>query len=179
MSGLLPENVDPARLARSGQVLHGVISAQRMNRLAGIVDAGDAVVEVSLGFTFDDGGQCLVEGEVSARVDLPCQRCLRMMPFPIRVCVRMAACRAGREDELPEGFDPLPTVNGRLNLFDLAEDEIILGLPIVAMHPLDSCPVDDEYRKDILVDDHDQQEETQRPFAGLAEMFASRQGKQD
>ncbi len=177
MSGLLPENIDPVRLARSGQVIQGVIPVQRMRRLADIVNADDAVVEASLQFSFDDGGQCVVEGEMSVQVDLPCQRCLRMMPFPIRVCVRMASCRAGREGELPEGFDPLPTENGRLNLFELAEDEIILGLPIVAMHPLDSCPVGEDYRKDILVVDRDQKEETQRPFADLAEMLAKRQGE--
>lgn len=177
MSGLLPEMIDPIRLARTGQLIKGVIPMQQMNRLAEIVNAGDSAVEVDLRFSFNERRQCLMVGEIAAGVDLPCQRCLRMMPYPIRVRVNMAACKAGREDELPEGFDQLPTENGRLNLFQLAEDELILGLPIVAMHPLDACGVDQDYKNDVLIADHEPKEETQRPFAGLAEMLARQKGE--
>jgi len=180
MSGLLPENIDPVLLARSGQVIKGVIPMQRMTRLADAVDTGDSVVEVDLRFSFNDLGRCQMEGEMSACVDLPCQRCLRMMPYPVRVRVRMANCRPGHEDELPDGFDQLPTDSkGRLNLLELAEDELILGLPIVAMHPLDACPVGGDYRKDVLITDHEQKEETQRPFADLAALLAGQRGKQE
>ncbi|MBI1195855.1 MAG: hypothetical protein GC138_08420 [Gammaproteobacteria bacterium] len=176
MSGLLPEMIDPIRFARTGQVIKGVIPMQQMNRLAEIVNTGDSAVEVDLRFSFNERGQCLMEGEMAACVDLPCQRCLRMMRYPVRVRIKMAACKVGREDELADGVDPLPTENGRLNLFLLAEDEIILGLPIVAMHPLNECAVGEDYKKDVLIADHEPKEETQRPFAGLAEMLAKQKG---
>lgn len=46
------------------------------------------------------------------------------------------------EDELPESYELIQLdENGEFDLNELIEDELILSLPIVAMHPLEECPM--------------------------------------
>ncbi len=77
---------------------------------------------------------------LQADVVLQCQRCLQPMPQAVAVDRSLRFVRgedeAARLDE--ELDDDVLALPGRLDLLELAEDELILALPLVPMHG--SCP---------------------------------------
>ena len=80
---------------------------------------------------------------VHGEVELTCQRCLGGMQHAIEI--DRVVFLARNETEL-ERLDALPDsdaimVGESLNLVDLVEDEVLLGLPLAAMHAEGKCPV--------------------------------------
>ena len=80
---------------------------------------------------------------VHGLVTLTCQRCLTGMQHAIEidrmVYLARSEAEAERLDELPDGDAIL--VGERLSLLELVEDEVLLGLPLAAMHAEGKCPV--------------------------------------
>ena len=90
------------------------------------------VANYELTFGRDEARRSVALGRVQAVVPLVCQRCLGVMEHPVdaQVCLML----------LP-GADPLPVVADRVSLADLVEDELLLALPQIPMHPLGTCRV--------------------------------------
>jgi uncharacterized protein len=62
------------------------------------------------------------------------------MSLPVRSNVTLAFVEGIDEAEmLPESLDPVVVENGLVILMDLIEDELLLALPQVAMHPPGEC----------------------------------------
>ncbi len=171
MSARLPDSIDPLQLARKGAVLSGNMPLSGMSRLNGLIGSpgSDDLVSVSLEFMLGEYGQCRIVGEWCATVHLPCQRCLRMMPFPVKGEILLAVSRPGREREVPDEFEVIELEGQHLRLMTIVEDEIILGLPIVPMHDLADCQVGSDYQEDILK--VASTPDLQRPFAHLADLL--------
>ncbi len=176
-SGL--SRLDAVHEARLGRRIEGGFRMQAMERLAGMIvaPASDELARVDLGFGLDrEGRECLV-GTIRAEPRVVCQRCLEPMAIALAIDVRMALM-TGPDDELPEGYESLATTDGVCDLPAIVEDEIILALPIVAMHPIEACAVDERYRGEILADGTvGDGETTRRPFAGLADLLAASKAK--
>jgi uncharacterized protein len=102
--------------------------------------------------------------QASATVSLQCQRCLQAMDDAIVVDRRFRFVRTEAEalrlDE--ESEDDVLVLEPRLDVGTLLEDELILGLPIVPMHPV--CP--EPLRP--LHDDTVLEDAAPHPFAALA-----------
>ena len=80
---------------------------------------------------------------VHGQVEMTCQRCLGPMQQAIEIDHMVLLAR--NETEL-ERLDAIPDsdailVGENLNLVDLVEDEVLLGLPLAAMHDEGQCPV--------------------------------------
>jgi uncharacterized protein len=81
-----------------------------------------------LGFPVAD---VAVDGELS----LTCQRCLAVMRWPVDSRTRVALVPdLASADRAPEGLDPVVIEERRVSLRDLAEEELLLALPLIAMH---------------------------------------------
>ena len=80
---------------------------------------------------------------VHGQVELTCQRCLGGLQHTVQIerVVLLARNEAELErlDELPDSDAIL--LEETLNLVDLVEDEVLLGLPLAAMHEEGQCPV--------------------------------------
>jgi uncharacterized protein len=62
------------------------------------------------------------------------------MPLSVQSNLALAFVEGIEEaGSLPETLDPVLVENGRINLKDLIEDELLLALPQVAMHPIGEC----------------------------------------
>ncbi|MGA9855927.1 MAG: YceD family protein [Gammaproteobacteria bacterium] len=84
-----------------------------------------------------DGGQLTVHGEVEANLLLTCQRCFGSMHFPVKAEFNLAWVRNENEAlRLPDMYEPLLSASGRVKLAELIEDELLLALPMVALHAL-------------------------------------------
>ncbi len=74
---------------------------------------------------------------------MTCQRCLGAMRHAVQIerALHLARNEAELErlDALPDGDAIL--VGETLNLVDLVEDEVLLSLPLAAMHAEGECPV--------------------------------------
>ena len=103
--------------------------------------------------------------QAQAGVILQCQRCLQAVKEVLNVDRRFRFVRteaeAARLDE--ESEDDVLVIEPRLDLAELLEDELILGLPIVPMH--EHCP---EPLSAALGDDEPPADDAPHPFAALA-----------
>ncbi|CAK0740334.1 23S rRNA accumulation protein YceD [Gammaproteobacteria bacterium] len=111
-----------------------------LERLAPLLHQAEGEVAFRLHFSKDREGRRLVTGQVAARLVLVCQRCLAPTWFPVEREVLLGiVANLAAADQLPAELDPL-VVADTLSIREMVEDELILELPVVAMHEIDQCP---------------------------------------
>jgi uncharacterized protein len=97
-------------------------------------------VVYELRFGRDADGRAIVEGRVTAELRVQCQRCLGTMTLPVDSRFTLAFVRGLDEaNALPESYEPAWSEDGLVRPIDLVEDELILCLPAVPLHPEGSC----------------------------------------
>ncbi len=141
MSQQLPEQIDPFRLARQRRVITGELAVRRMSRLLPMLTGSeDAVAQVALEFGTDDMGVRFIRGQVKATLGMTCQRCLQPMAQTVESQLALGLVTNQRDaDLLPTHYDPLLVEQDHIVLLDMVEDELLLALPIVAIHPAGTC----------------------------------------
>jgi uncharacterized protein len=133
----LPATFDPFRAAAGDEVLRGQISAAKFERLEGsVLSLIDELIDIDLRFGSTEGAKATLQGTVRVRVELECQRCLGPVTQAVEANINLAFVRYQAEQEgLPEELEPLLVESEGLDLMALVEDELILALPLVPMHP--------------------------------------------
>ena len=133
----LPASFDPFRAAYGAEVLSGQISVAGFERLKGsVLSIVDDSASIDLHFGSKRGAKAYLQGTVRVQVELECQRCLGPMNYALEARVNLAFVRSESEQEgLPEELEPLLVEGESLDLMALIEDELILALPLVPMHP--------------------------------------------
>ncbi len=141
MSERLPEQIDPLRLARQGAELRGRIPLSKMHRLAEYLCDSPGDADVALAFELGEGGIGFLHGEAHAVVSVICQRCLEpmAMQFDAQFAFGLVESEAQAE-RLGANHEPLLVGDAPLRVSELAEDELILALPIVSLHDMPVCP---------------------------------------
>ena len=106
-------------------------------RLSGSVALPGGVLDVSAVGSVVEGSRPHINVRVSGAIWLTCQRCLELVEHVVRHDVLFQLWPTGEavpDDELFEdGFDALP-VGHELDLAELIEDEVLLGLPFSPRH---------------------------------------------
>lgn len=163
--------VDVEVLAAEGASLERRFRLGEFARLADVLVDRDG--EASARFRFcnvaDDVPGC--ELEIAAEVRLRCQRCLQACGRTIASATRLAFVAADEEaTRVPQEWEAVTAEQGRVALRDLVEDELLLSLPVVAMHaPGTACA---RSARQAAAEDGDAQEpDTHRPFAGLKDLL--------
>jgi len=138
---LAPVEVDPWRFCRDSQSWETRSEVAAFPRLAHEFTQGTLFCRV-VG-RVDQRGSLSLQLAVSGEVQLTCQRCLGSMPY--KVDVERTLYLARNEAEM-ERLDALPDSDAiqageTLSLVDLVEDEVLLSLPLSAMHAEGECPV--------------------------------------
>lgn len=149
MSGHLPERFDPVDFADKLRSLVGEIPLRRLDRVCDSLFDLEGVVSIQLGLHRDHHVP-LIQGELSVRLVLECQICMKPMPFDLDVKVLLGVVQTLEQaDRLPEGVEPLmPDEEGMVVLSDLVQDEILLALPVIPQHehcgdlPAESVPAE-------------------------------------
>lgn len=137
MSTGLPKRFDPQRLADQGKPLAGEISTANMSRLHdALADDAPVPVQVALRVFRDEAKRLVLAGEVDADLVCTCQRC--MEPVTVNVKGEFSLAVVADEDaadKLPAELDPLLLDNDSdVDLAAVVEDELLLALPVIAMH---------------------------------------------
>ena len=166
MSQHLPDHLDPWRFTDLGKRISGSYLLASLTRLRECLADPEGEVRFNLEFFHDERHRACVRGVIEATLALQCQRCLEIMAWPVHADVSLTFVESIDEAErLPETLDPILVENGQIILRDLIEDELLLALPQVAMHPIGGCK--SRVEEQPLVDDASVHA---NPFAVLAEL---------
>ncbi len=134
------ELVDAYRMARAGSSRRGEIALSRMSRLAPLLSDVQGAARYELEFHLDSQSRPLVTGRIRARLELICQRCLEPLVLDLDLDLRLGIVRSDEEAvALGDGREPVTLETGEVSISALVEDELILGLPAVPLHPSASC----------------------------------------
>jgi uncharacterized protein len=173
MSQQLPEQIDPFRLARQRRVLSGQIDIVRMKRLVPLLYSSEGAARVELEFGIDtDMHVQYLRGNLSVDLQMSCQRCLQPMSQHVETAIALGLATTRRQaDEMPTHYEPLLVENETIFLVDVIEDELLLALPIVTMHPPNACTAQAATSNDAP------ESRKENPFAKLAQLKNRTSGK--
>ncbi len=145
MSGALPKFIDVERFAAKHERIEGVFTITALDRLMQMAATPDGEVGFALAFFRDDQGRSRVTGAIQGSVMLNCQRCLQPVRHELAGSIElMALADESALSDLPGDVEPLLTEGQPVRLADLVEDEALLALPIVALHPQCLLPSHDK-----------------------------------
>lgn len=166
----LPEQITPFKLARQRRSLQGVLSLDTMARLGAMLADSQGDVTVDLQFGVDEQGISYMRGHLGAEVKMTCQRCMEPVTVPLEAEVAVGfAVSDEQARNMPEPYEACVLSEESAVLAELIEDELILSLPIVAVHPEQSCqPWLEEQQEEISA--LDEVAEKKNPFAVLASL---------
>jgi uncharacterized protein len=131
--------VDPRRFCKSGQSWEVREDVAVFPRLSLEFTQGGLFCRV-VGEASDAGALSL-RIEIRGDVALSCQRCLGELPYTVDIA---HALHLARDETELERLDAMPgceaiLVPARLDLVALVEDEVLLSLPLAAMHAEGEC----------------------------------------
>jgi uncharacterized protein len=166
----LPDRVDCAHLADDAVVLERVYPLGEMPRLQDLLADVRGSVRASFAFAKLGTGRAGATVAVEAVPQLICQRCLKGFAFAAagRSEIEFSSGPAeGEADSLREGY---AMQEGRVSLRELAEEELLLALPVVAACSTpQSCGQAPVF--EAGADIQDLPDDRSRPFAGLQDLL--------
>ena len=154
-------------VARNGY-FEGEIPLSDLTRLDGLLHHGtnsghDGSIVVQFEFLRNELGTAKLVGKLQASLELECQRCLESLCLPLRQDIELAI--DADDDLLRDGStETIFSEDGYIDIYSVIEDELILALPLVALHEDTDCnehwPAADRARS----------ETRQNPFAVLRQL---------
>lgn len=135
---------DSLQFAKSGESLSGRLRIEELPRLSDSLRPDDVAVQYRLVGVVASGRPAL-RLKVDATVWLTCQRCMTMYPEVLSLDSVLPIARNEAELERWESIDPLLdalVADPELDVAVLVEDEILLSIPLVPMHPEGECDPD-------------------------------------
>jgi uncharacterized protein len=139
MAPALPDRVDCAHLADNAAVLERVYPLGEMPRLQDLLASAEGFVHASFTFGKVDSGRAGATVEVESTAPLVCQRCLQAVAYPLAGSSEVEFAGSVSPGAAESQREIYVTDDGLVSLRELAEEELLLALPIVAMHEPDAC----------------------------------------
>jgi uncharacterized protein len=172
---LLPDRVDPWRLASESGRLDGTLALATLPRLAAVLADPGGLVHVALRFGIAGPPDVArITGGLRTELILECQRCLGPLTWPLDVAVHLGLARDDAEaSRLPDEYEPLLATEGFISVADLVEDELLLALPRIPKHTDPRHCLANGYRPPFS--EPTAAECVQQPFAALASLLQDTQ----
>ena len=151
-------------------VLAGRLAVTDLPRIvAAVVSHGDDI-SVNMRFYRDAEGYCVADGSARAEVELICQRCLKPVQLVLDAHFKLAAVDDDKAAAaLPDRYDALLCRDGEVAAAEMIEDELLLALPIIAMHAdMNECGKSAALLKEMQVTEDAGKPES--PFAVLKDL---------
>lgn len=138
-----PSEIDTLRFALSASRLSGVIELRDMPRLHDLLSSQLGVVHWRIEGGVE-AGRPLLRVRIEAQLSLICQRCLGPCSHSLHTETVLPIARDEAELRRWESEDPLLdglVAEPHQNVHDLIEDEVLLSLPVIAMHDEGGCQI--------------------------------------
>ena len=132
MAAGLPDLVDCTRLAEDAAVIERVYALKELPRLQDLLATPEGDVEARFAFGKAASGRAAVTVVVRAVPQLICQRCLRGFAYPVSGVSDLEFADDELAAEPSEGRELFRAGAGRVSLRELAEEELLLSLPVAA-----------------------------------------------
>ena len=133
----LPQSVTVRKLVDSRAILAGYVVPERLPRVDGAISAFAGSFQVELDFGLNESKKSKIDVQINGDVEMQCQRCLE--PVTVSVSIETTLTVAAHDEEARaqiKDYEPiLLNDEGVLDIDALIEEEILLSLPVVAMHP--------------------------------------------
>lgn len=129
--------VDADACARAGSTIERRFSLEQLPRLQEAGARDESWIDLRLQFSLYDGRPA-VDGNLSGTVCLSCQRCMEAVAVPIDERFQVILVQQESADE-PGGYEPVIAEPTRFDVRWLAEEQTLLALPLVPLHPADEC----------------------------------------
>ena len=164
----LPASFDPYRAAAANEVIKSQFVSHGLERIKqSVLSIGDEPLQVDVTFSTDIAGRSYLKGKISVAVELECQRCLQGKPHLLTAYLDLILLRHEGQIEKYEGeSEAILIEDDGLDLKALIEDELILALPIIAMHDEDCQP----WQNETETAESEAEPERENPFAMLAQL---------
>ena len=165
----VPITVDPVRSAGKGLSFEGVVPSANLNRLQEMLLSPCGDIDTSLFFDRDEQNIVYFCGNAKVDVSLTCQRCNEPMSVPVSADFQYAPVNNKvKAEDLPDYYDAAEMNElGEVNVHEIVEDELILALPLVALHADENCAID---RNTMTFGELPPEAEKKNPFAVLQEL---------
>ncbi|HEV7612800.1 MAG TPA: YceD family protein [Steroidobacteraceae bacterium] len=168
MAAGMPDRVDCAHLAENAAVLERVYPLGELPRLQDLLADTRGSVRARFAFTKFAAGQPGVTVAVEAMPQLLCQRCLKGFAFDAAGSSELEFSSDSDGGAANSQREAYAMVEGRISLRELAEEELLLALPIAAMHPPQSCERAPIEEADAI---QDLSGDRSTPFAALQDLL--------
>lgn len=173
MQSLLPEYVDLMQKAKLGCEIAGDWPVSRLDRLADLLlsDTQLVTAKLSLG---REGKLHFLRGELSVTLEVTCQRCMQPMQLPLNCELSLGLISdEAQAERLPEGYEPLLVEEGKMRLPSILEDELLLAMPLVAMHDYDCSDYLQQQNQRLAVEEDQVKAEKDKnnPFSVLKDLL--------
>jgi uncharacterized protein len=143
MSGPAAENVldDPAGFARSAGKREGRLPIAALGRVRDVLADTAGSVRYVIRGGLDVQGRPKLELEVSGKLRLHCARCSDPLDHRLELTTRLLLAQAGEMPPVDDDPDAPEWIEAglALDLPELVEDEILLGLPLSVRHEQGGC----------------------------------------
>jgi uncharacterized metal-binding protein YceD (DUF177 family) len=177
MANPLTDRARPSQLAESGQVIETKGKLSDLLRLREAVEADlaklppairpkkwrHAPIDIRLAFGWADARQQIaaLEGQISARIDAVCQRCLEPFELSLNAQLKFLLPTPDGEATALEEYEIWETAEDTVRPLDIVDEALIMAMPY--------SPTHDDIAKCGPLAENLQPEETKtvRPFAGL------------
>ncbi len=138
----LPDFIAPYRLADREGIVEGTVRPELLPRVSAAVLGLDDV-SARARFWQSDEGDRLVQGTVSAQVEVTCERCLGPMKMGLESeFLLVMVTEEAQLSSVPKKYEPWLVVPGdEVPIADLLEDTMLLALPPFPMHPEGECRI--------------------------------------
>jgi uncharacterized protein len=188
MIGRIPQKIDHIRYTDQGTILDGVIehaeSTKELIRFNDAILKDPSDIHYHLEFDVDLLGNRYVKGQLSTQVILQCQRCMENFELDLSCEISTAFVMNEHQEQSAEDskydlfwLSPKEYVDPRI----IIEDELLLALPQVAMHPLSEVgtgckaevvflDTDSEQKNSFDAESDDSEQMDNNPFAILKQL---------
>jgi uncharacterized protein len=132
---------DPFAFARVGGLHNGQIAVAALARLQDRLAGNEGTVSYEVRGGLDSRDRPLLTLSIAGALRMQCGRCLARLDFPLQLESRVLLTQAGaapQHDDDPEAPEWVEA-GQELDLLELVEDEILLGLPYSVRHESGPC----------------------------------------
>jgi len=126
-NGYFEDDIALSDLVRLGELLH-----------PGDNSGDERRIVVKFEFVRNEYDIPMITGQLETSLELECQRCLKPLEMPLQLDFRLMI---DADDEVvrDSSVDTIYSENGYIDIFEVVEDELILGTPLVALHEDTGC----------------------------------------
>ena len=136
----VPAHVDTRKIFLQQGTVSGHVSLDRLARFQEYLANSTGSIQVELGFHTDESGQQLIIGNLQAKVQVICQRCLGPLALELADDIKLVLLRDETDAErLDSNLDPWICLDNKLDIARLVEEQLILCLPTVSYHQAGDC----------------------------------------